>query len=205
MKQPYPTSYFLIYVRNIVLAAVMVLQSITGILPSPSFAEKGDASKKIRKGMPLGAKVELFGQDMFLFLDKMTQCVLPRIPEYKGIETVWDDPSSISFKLPSQSLGYFPDIEPHFDMFPRLVDMTVEFETSCQDSNESKLLISAFQIPIVEYLKKGEVVVEVDKYAELKLAKTREERKAIASAMGKGIKKEKEKVINKEKVNDKKK
>lgn len=46
----------------------MSLQAISGLRATPLFATKGDASKKIRAGMPLGASVSLTQQDMYNFL-----------------------------------------------------------------------------------------------------------------------------------------
>jgi ribosomal protein L5 len=111
--------------KNLLLSAIMSLQSISGIRATPLFATRGDASKKIRAGMPLGAHVSLYGQDMFNFLDKMIQCVLPRIREWPGVNPVGDGQGAISFKLPASAIGTFPDIEPHFDSFPRLFDVEV--------------------------------------------------------------------------------
>jgi large subunit ribosomal protein L5 len=75
--------------------------------------------------MPLGATVSLGGQEMYNFLDKMIQCVLPRIREWPGVNPIGDDKGSISFMLPASAVGTFPDIEPHFDSFPRLFDIEV--------------------------------------------------------------------------------
>lgn len=172
----------------------MVLQSITGVRPDPVFAEKGDNTKKIRKGMPIGACVELQGSDMYLFLDKMTQCVLPRIADWTGISPHGDGKGALSFTLPPQAVGYFPDIEPHFDMFPRLAETTVTFQCNNTSDEQTALLLSSFQIPIKEKEAEDETETDVvtDKWAALKLAKTREERKAIAAAIAASDKAKKE-------------
>jgi ribosomal protein L5 len=61
---------------------MMELQSISSLRPTPVFASKGDASKKIRVGMPIGVSVILDQMTSYHFLDKMIQCVLPRIREW---------------------------------------------------------------------------------------------------------------------------
>jgi ribosomal protein L5 len=111
--------------KSILLSAIMSLQSISGIRASPLFATRGDASKKIRAGMPLGASVSLKGEEMYNFLDKMIQCVLPRIREWSGVNPIGNGKGSISFTLPASAVGTFPDIEPHFDSFPRLFEIEV--------------------------------------------------------------------------------
>jgi large subunit ribosomal protein L5 len=100
------------------------MQSICGKKPKPVFATKGDASKKIRAGMPIGCKVSIRGEEMYTFLDKLIQCVLPRIREFKGLNPV-SNKGVVEMTLPSNAIGTFPDIEPHFDMFPRLFDTKV--------------------------------------------------------------------------------
>jgi hypothetical protein len=47
--------------KTILLSAIMLLNSITGIHAVPVFAEVGDSTKGIREGMPIGAMVELQG------------------------------------------------------------------------------------------------------------------------------------------------
>lgn len=173
----------------------MALQSITGKRPEPVIAEKGDSSKKIRQGMPMGATVTLQGKDMFLFVDKMTQCVLPRISDWKGVHPRGGDNGSLTLELSAAAIGYFPDIEPHFDMFPRLFDTTVVFETTGSTDLEAQMLLSAFQIPIMQESdieKEPEAAPEEDdKYAQIKLAKTRVERQALAAELARDAKKEK--------------
>jgi ribosomal protein L5 len=103
----------------------MSLQCITGKRAEPVFATRGDNSKKIRAGMPLGARVTLQGSEMYYFLDKLVQTVLPRIREWEGVNPIGDGKGSLELTLPASVVGTFPDIEPHFDMFPRLFDTKV--------------------------------------------------------------------------------
>ncbi|KAJ3186273.1 hypothetical protein HDU85_007713 [Gaertneriomyces sp. JEL0708] len=173
--------------KTILLSAIMSLQSITGVRAHPVFATVGDAAKKIREGMPLGASVTLTGPQMYLFLDKLTQCVLPRLREYSGINPVGDDDGSITIPLPSTAIGYFPDIEPHFDMYPRLFDTDVIITTTGKSDFEASLLLSGFQMPFLE-----ERVVQVeeeesvnDPWAKFRKPKTREERRAMADKLKK--------------------
>ncbi|KAH6561330.1 hypothetical protein BASA62_009886 [Batrachochytrium salamandrivorans] len=116
--------------KNMLLGAIMCLQSITGVQAYPLFAETGDSSKRIRAGMPLGARVEITGTQMFGFLDKLTQCVLPRMREFEGINPVGDNSGMMKLTLPDTALGYFPDIEPHFDMYPQMFETDVMMYTT---------------------------------------------------------------------------
>ena len=84
---------------------------------------------------------------MFTFLDKMTQCVLPRLREWNGINPSGNDQGAIAFTLPSSSIGYFPDIEPHFDSYPRLFDVDVLIYTTARSDRETILCLSGLQLP----------------------------------------------------------
>ncbi|KAI8893231.1 ribosomal protein L5 domain-containing protein [Globomyces pollinis-pini] len=179
--------------KSILLSAILSLQCITGIRGDPVFATNGDASKKIRAGMPLGAKVELRGQDMYHFLDKMVQCVLPRIREWEGLNPVGNGSGQMKLVLPSSAVGTFPDIEPHFDSFPRLFDIEVTMYTSAKNDWETILLLSGFQLPFLPEVKVEEVkeVVSDDPWARIKAAKTSEERKALFAQISAERKKKK--------------
>ena len=159
----------------------MSLQAITGKLPEPVFATKGDSTKKIRAGMPLGAKVSLTGHDMFYFLDKLVQCVMPRIREWKGLNPRGDNKGSLQMLLPASVVGTFPDIEPHFDMFPKLFDVKINFSTTGQSDRETVMLLSGFQVPFLDKVEVDEVEEKKsnDPWELIKLAKTREERKRL--------------------------
>ncbi|KAH9246642.1 hypothetical protein BASA81_015803 [Batrachochytrium salamandrivorans] len=180
--------------KNMLLGAIMCLQSITGVQAYPLFAETGDSSKRIRAGMPLGARVEITGTQMFGFLDKLTQCVLPRMREFEGINPVGDNSGMMKLTLPDTALGYFPDIEPHFDMYPQMFETDVMMYTTGKCDWETSLLLSGLQVP---FLNEKVVAVEDtgpvvdDPWAMIKAAKTREERAKLhklAEAAAKGKK-----------------
>ncbi|KAI8919834.1 ribosomal protein L5 domain-containing protein [Powellomyces hirtus] len=170
--------------KTILLSAIMSLQSISGVRAEPLFATEGDASKKIREGMPLGAKVELTGVRMYEFLDKLTQCVLPRLREWEGVNPVGDDKGSITITLPDTAIGYFPDVEPHFDMYPRLFETDVIIQTTGKTDWETTLCLSGFQLPFLEdrvVAQEEDVVDDNDPWAKFRKPKTREERRAVAA------------------------
>lgn len=54
---------------------------------------------------------------------------------------------AVSIKLPDTAIGYFPDIEPHFDMFPRLYETKVTIHTSASTDEESISLLTGFGLP----------------------------------------------------------
>jgi ribosomal protein L5 len=94
----------------------MGLSAITGTRASPLFAEKSDATRKIREGMPLGAHVTLTGGEMWVWLDRLKETVLPRVREWTGVDPLAVSNGAVTIILPDSVVGYFSDIEPHFDM-----------------------------------------------------------------------------------------
>ncbi|KAJ3323185.1 hypothetical protein HDU76_013719 [Blyttiomyces sp. JEL0837] len=142
--------------KSLILPALFCLESITGVQASPLFASVGDAAKKIRAGMPLGATVELTGPRAYEFLDKLTQIVLPKLREWKGVIPQGDGHGNIRLTIPESAVGGFPDIEPHFDMYPKLFDVDVTISTTAGTDEKAVLFLSGFQMPFTE---KPEVVV----------------------------------------------
>ncbi|KAJ1564058.1 hypothetical protein HK096_009799 [Nowakowskiella sp. JEL0078] len=144
-----------------------------GVRADPVFAERGDASKKIREGMPLGAQVKLTHSRMYAFLDKLVHCVLPKIPEWDGFNPVGNGKGAVSFVIPYNAVGQFPDIENYFEMFPRLFDITVEVQTTATRDKDAITLLSAFQVPFLPELEKEEVDAddEIDPWAKFKKGK----------------------------------
>ncbi|KAJ3116906.1 hypothetical protein HDU96_008425 [Phlyctochytrium bullatum] len=160
--------------KQILLAAILSLQAITGVHATPLFAARGDAAKKIRKGMPIGAAVELRGARAYEFLDKLIQVVFPRMREWQGVDpfvidteaggsgtkrrtstrltnpSLWVQPGSVTVRLPESVMGSFPDIEPHYEMFPRLFATTVTVHTTAADVEGAALMMSGFQMPFLE-------------------------------------------------------
>lgn len=112
----------------------------------------------------------------------MTQCVLPRIREWEGVEAIGDDKGSMAWTLPASAVGCFPDIEPHFDSFPRLFDVDLMVQTTGKSDWETALCLSGFQIPFKpkRIVKVAKVEESNDPWAKFKKPKTKEERKAAA-------------------------
>ncbi|KAJ3211740.1 hypothetical protein HDU67_004322 [Dinochytrium kinnereticum] len=186
--------------KYVLLSAILSLQAITGVYASPLFAARGDASKKIRQGMPLGAVVELKGPRAYEFLDKLIQVVLPRLREWEGVDpfvvdtetggsgagsgrkgertpAVTVQPGTITLRLPESVMGSFPDIEPHYEMYPRLFATTVTVHTTSKDLEGAAMVLSGFQMPFMkdakpaETEKKSETEGEEDPYAKFRKRK----------------------------------
>ena len=72
--------------KKIVDYAVEELTAITGQKAVGTLSKKDEAAFKVRKGMPVGARVTLRAEKMYEFLDRLTSSALPRIRDFKGIK-----------------------------------------------------------------------------------------------------------------------
>ncbi|RKP39959.1 ribosomal protein L5 domain-containing protein [Dimargaris cristalligena] len=130
------------------LSALMALQCITGRRAEVVYSRSDAALLKLRKGMPLSVKVQLEGDDMYAFLDKLVEVVLPQIKEWRGLSrTAGDSNGCISFGFGPHVMGLFPDIEGVYDMIPKITGFHVSIDTSAPRDPPARTVLSAFQIP----------------------------------------------------------
>jgi large subunit ribosomal protein L5 len=114
---------------------------------------------KIRPGIPVGVTVDLKGPKMYEFLGTLVEFVLPRLREFPGIVLPPESlsmatPSGVSgvvsFGLPPEAMGFFPQIEINQDMYPKSYGMHIHFITNAEGvgaQNRARALVSGFQIP----------------------------------------------------------
>ena len=116
---------------------------------------------QIRRGVAMGAKVTLKGQQMYDFLNSFVEFVLPRIREFPGL--VMPAPSA-SNKSPSMTSGVvscgfgmdvlelFPQVEVNQDLYSKMHGFHVHFVTTARGKdaqNRARALMSGFQIPFI--------------------------------------------------------
>ena len=124
--------------------AVTDLSIITGQKPVVTRAKKSIAGFKIRKGMPIGAKVTLRGDRMWEFMDRLLATALPRIRDFRGISaTSFDGRGNYSMGVDEQLI--FPEIE--YDKVDRTRGMDITFVTTAKTDEECRALLDAFAFP----------------------------------------------------------
>ncbi|GAA5932668.1 hypothetical protein JCM1841_006932 [Sporobolomyces salmonicolor] len=123
---------------------------------------KQSASFKIRAGAATGVKVELKGQPMYTFLETLVEFVLPRLKTFNGIPLPAashprQSPSStsgvVSFGLPPEAMGLFPQIEVNLDQYPRTFGMNIFCITSAKGrgaQDQARALLSGIGLPFVK-------------------------------------------------------
>lgn len=125
-------------------AAIGDLRIITGQQPMTTRAKKSIASFKLRKGMPIGAKVTLRGDRMWEFMDRLLATALPRIRDFRGINpSSFDGRGNYSMGVDEQLI--FPEID--YDKVDRTRGMDITFVTTANTDEECRSLLDAFGFP----------------------------------------------------------
>ncbi len=130
--------------KKLIDYAVDELTTITGQKAVPTISKKDVASFKLRKGMPIGAKVTLRGERMYEFLDRLITSALPRVRDFNGINAKgFDGRGNYSMGITEQII--FPEID--IDKVNKISGMNITFETSAQTDKEAKSLLTELGLP----------------------------------------------------------
>ena len=124
--------------------AVEEIALISGQRPVVTKARKSIANFKVRSGMPVGAKVTLRGENMYVFADKLFNIVLPRVRDFKGVsKNSFDGRGNYSIGLKEQSI--FPEIV--YDKVDKVKGMNIIFTTSAKTDQEAAELLRLLGMP----------------------------------------------------------
>lgn len=96
--------------------ASMVLQAITNVRCSVFKSKTSIAEFNYTKGRKVSLACELKGEDMWCFLAKAVDLIMPRIKEYQGVSGgSGDGNGNLGFGFSSDVVGTFPEIEINYD------------------------------------------------------------------------------------------
>ena len=130
--------------KKLVEQAVDELTLISGQKAVPTLSKKDVASFKLRKGMPIGAKVTLRGNKMFEFLDRLISIALPRVRDFQGIKPGgFDGRGNYTLGITEQII--FPEID--IDKVNKISGMDITFVTSAPSDEEAMSLLTEFGLP----------------------------------------------------------
>lgn len=119
------------------------------------------ASFKIRSGQPIGAKVSLTDPAAITsLLETLSEAVLPRLKEWDGValpqpargEALLPSHHSgaVTFGLPPQAMGLWPQVEVNLDAYPRPFGLQVNVvsnTTGAGAQDRVRALLSGYRIP----------------------------------------------------------
>jgi large subunit ribosomal protein L5 len=130
--------------KKLIDYAVDELTTITGQKAVSTISKKDVASFKLRKGMPIGAKVTLRGDRMYEFLDRLVTVALPRVRDFQGIKaTGFDGRGNYNLGITEQII--FPEID--IDKVNKINGMDITFVTSAGTDKEAKSLLNELGLP----------------------------------------------------------
>ncbi|MGB5404852.1 50S ribosomal protein L5 [Robiginitalea sp.] len=130
--------------KKLIDHAVDELTLITGQKAVSTMSKKDVAAFKLRKGMPIGAKVTLRGERMYEFLDRLVTTALPRVRDFQGIKaTGFDGRGNYNLGVTEQII--FPEV--NIDKINRINGMDITFVTSADTDTEAKSLLSELGLP----------------------------------------------------------
>ena len=120
------------------------LGQITGQKPVVTKAKKSIAQFKVREGQSIGAMVTLRGDQMYEFLDRLINVVLPRVRDFRGVSTKsFDGRGNYTLGLRDQLI--FPEID--YAKVDKLKGMNVTIVTTAKDDNSARALLRHFGMP----------------------------------------------------------
>lgn len=130
--------------KKVIDYALDELTKITGQKPVATISKKDVASFKLRKGMPIGAKVTLRREKMYEFLDRLVSTALPRVRDFNGINpNGFDGRGNYNLGITEQII--FPEID--IDKVKKIQGMDITFVTSAKTDKEAKALLEKFGLP----------------------------------------------------------
>ncbi|NRD21041.1 50S ribosomal protein L5 [Winogradskyella eckloniae] len=130
--------------KKLIDHAVEELTKISGQKAIQTMSKKDVASFKLRKGMPIGAKVTLRGEQMYEFLDRLVTSALPRVRDFNGIKaTGFDGRGNYNLGVVEQII--FPEID--IDKINKISGMDITFVTSAATDKEAKSLLTELGLP----------------------------------------------------------
>ena len=130
--------------KKLVEHAIDELTLITGQKAIATLSKKDIASFKLRKGMPIGAKVTLRGAKMYEFLDRLITAALPRVRDFQGLKVSgFDGRGNYTLGVSEQII--FPEID--IDKVNKISGMDITIVTSSQTDQEAKSLLKEIGLP----------------------------------------------------------
>lgn len=130
--------------KKLVDIAVDELSMISGQKAVSTMSKKDISNFKLRKNMPIGAKVTLRGIKMYEFLDRLISVSLPRVRDFKGInDKAFDGRGNYTLGVTEQII--FPEID--IDKVNKITGMDITFVTTANTNEEAYELLKELGMP----------------------------------------------------------
>ena len=130
--------------KKLVETSVEELTLITGQRAVSTMSKKDISNFKLRKGIPIGARVTLRGGKMYEFLDRLVSSALPRVRDFKGVnEKSFDGRGNYTMGVTEQII--FPEVD--IDKVNKITGLDITFVTTAQTNEEAYELLKELGMP----------------------------------------------------------
>ena len=130
--------------KKLVDIAVDELTTISGQKAVATMSKKDISNFKLRKNMPIGARVTLRGVKMYEFLDRLIAVALPRVRDFKGVnDKSFDGRGNYTLGVTEQII--FPEID--IDKVNKITGLDITFVTTAQTNEEAYELLKELGMP----------------------------------------------------------
>ena len=139
--------------KKLVDISIDELTTISGQKAVSTISKKDISNFKLRKGLPIGARVTLRGEKMYEFLDRLVSAALPRVRDFKGInEKSFDGRGNYTMGITEQII--FPEVD--IDKVNKITGMDITFVTTASTNEEAYELLRELGMPFKNAAKKEE-------------------------------------------------
>ncbi len=130
--------------KKLIDIAIDELSNITGQKAVATMSKKDISNFKLRKNMPIGARVTLRGVKMYEFLDRLVSVSLPRVRDFKGInDKSFDGRGNYTLGVTEQII--FPEID--IDKVNKITGLDITFVTTASNNEEAFELLKELGMP----------------------------------------------------------
>jgi large subunit ribosomal protein L5 len=130
--------------KKLIDNAIDEMTNISGQRAVATMSKKDISNFKLRKNMPIGARVTLRSKTMYEFLDRFVAVSLPRVRDFKGInDKAFDGRGNYTIGITEQII--FPEID--IDKLPRISGMDITFVTTARTNEEAYELLKELGMP----------------------------------------------------------
>jgi large subunit ribosomal protein L5 len=130
--------------KKLIDIAIDELSNITGQKAVATMSKKDISNFKLRKDMPIGARVTLRGVKMYEFLDRLVSVSLPRVRDFKGInDKSFDGRGNYTLGVTEQII--FPEID--IDKVNKITGLDITFVTTANTNEEAFELLKEMGMP----------------------------------------------------------
>jgi len=109
-----------------------------------TMSKKDISNFKLRKSMPIGARVTLRGDKMYEFMDRLIAVALPRVRDFRGVnEKSFDGRGNYTMGVTEQII--FPEVD--IDKVNKITGMDITFVTTAGTDEEAYELLKELGMP----------------------------------------------------------